>query len=41
MTELSVIRVTRFLCNNMQGKKVIIICELDVLQSGQDVNTSF
>jgi hypothetical protein len=37
LTEFSIIRVSRHLCNNMQGKKVIVILELDVLQPGSEV----
>ena len=35
--ELCVIRVNKHSCNNMQGKKVIIILELDILRSGAQV----
>jgi hypothetical protein len=37
LTEYSVVRVNRHLCNNMQGKKVIVILELEVLQAGSEV----
>ena len=35
--EYCVIRVNKHSCNNMQGKKVIIILELDILRSGAQV----
>ena len=35
--EYCVIRVNKHNCNNMQGKKVIIILELDILRSGAQV----
>jgi len=37
LTDLSIIRVNKLQCNNMQGKKVIILLELEVLHSGQEV----
>lgn len=35
--EYCIVRVNKLQCNNMQGKKVIIILEMDVLQSGAQV----
>ena len=37
LTEYSIVRVNRHLCNNMQGKKVIVILELDILKPGEEV----
>jgi len=37
LCEHSVVKVKKLQCNNMQGKKVIILLELEVLQSGKDV----
>ena len=39
LTEYSVVRVNRHLCNNMQGKKVVVIIELEVLQPGSEVSS--
>ena len=38
LTDFSIFKVKKYQCNNMQGKKVIIILELEVLQSGIEVN---
>ena len=37
LEEFCVIRVNKYQCNNIQGKKVIIILELDILKSGASV----
>ena len=37
LQEFAIIRVNKHQCNDMQGKKVIILLELDVLQPGSDV----
>ena len=37
LTEYSIVRVNRHLCNNMQGKKVVVILELEVVQPGSEV----
>jgi len=37
LTDHTVVRVNKFQCNNMQGKKVIILLELEVLQPGEEI----
>ena len=37
LTDFSVVRVNQLQCNNMQGKKVIILLELEVLQPGTEI----
>ena len=37
LTENCIFRVLKYQCNNMQGKRVIIILELEVLQPGEEV----
>jgi len=37
LTEYSIFKVKKHQCNNMQGKKVIIVLDLEVLQEGSEV----
>jgi len=37
LNEFSIVKVNKLQCNNMQGKKVIILLELEVLQPGGEV----
>jgi len=37
LSEHSIVKVNKLQCNNMQGKKVIILLELEVLQPGSEV----
>ena len=37
LTEYSIFKVRKYQCNNMQGKKVIIVLDLEVLQEGSEV----
>ena len=37
LMEYSIFKVNKYQCNNMQGKKVIIVLDLEVLQEGSEV----
>ena len=37
LTEYSIFKVLKYQCNNMQGKRVIIVLDLEVLQEGNEV----